>query len=180
MIVLGFGNEGIEPISFDNSTVEPVTAADASRFNGMFQYNPLFYHKTLDRFIPWEDRYKSDVWECILFCGPTASSEAQLVLVHHSLEPKKNLWYMLELRDNDVNSPIILARTKYRKAITYQVPWMTVTPGGEVKPKDLKDVYMVTAWDAFRFDTPLKWVSTLAILVGTVYLFWFRKDEDSD
>lgn len=45
---------------------------------------------------------------------------------------------MAEFRDEDANSPVIYARTKLRKAPTYRVPWLTVTPGGELKPKDLE------------------------------------------
>ncbi len=69
--------------------------------------------------------------------------------------------YLTEFRDEDANSPIIYARTKLeaqifiqpifgfcrvssrdprlRKSPTYRVPWLTVTPGGEIKPKDLED-----------------------------------------
>lgn len=46
--------------------------------------------------------------------------------------------YLAEFRDEDANSPVIYARTKLRKAPTYRVPWLTVTPGGELKPKDLE------------------------------------------
>merc|ERR1712151_575254 len=79
-------------------------------------------------------------------------------LLHIAPDPKKNLWYLMELRDEDANSPIIYGRTKFRKSPTYRdTSWLTVTPGGELKPKELKDVYMITGWDAFRFDTPVKW-----------------------
>ena len=69
---------------------------------------------------------------------------------------------------------------RLRKSPTYRVPWLTVTPGGDLKPRDLEvgsmtkrckllvvlvaalandfqDVDIITAWDALRFDTPLKW-----------------------
>ena len=78
----------------------------------------------------------------------------------------KKMRYLTEFRDEDANSPIIYARTKsgssdfssppntqpsaasksppfsfprLRKSPTYRVPWLTVTPGGEIKPKDLED-----------------------------------------
>mmetsp|Transcript_61879 Transcript_61879/g.186691 ORF Transcript_61879/g.186691 Transcript_61879/m.186691 type:complete len:218 (+) Transcript_61879:98-751(+) len=179
VMLRGFGTEGIEPISFDNNSLPELDSSKASWFNGIYQFDPLFYHKTLDRFIPWEDRDKASVWECTLFCSPmNRTSGTRLALVHTSPDSKKNLWYLLEMHEEDANSPIIYARSKFRKAPTYRVPWMTVTPGGEIKPRDLKEVHLITAWDAFRFDTPLKWTVTAAIVGGTVYLWRARKEWD--
>mmetsp|Transcript_86281 Transcript_86281/g.192951 ORF Transcript_86281/g.192951 Transcript_86281/m.192951 type:complete len:220 (-) Transcript_86281:35-694(-) len=177
----GFGDEAVDPISFDNSTMPTLDKSQASYFNGVYQFDPLFYHKTLDRFIPWEDREKVSIWECTFFCSPMnrSAADARLALVHNSFEGgKKHLWYLLEMRDNDANSPIIYARSKFRKAPTYRVPWMTVTPGGEIKPHDLKEVYLSSAWDLFRFDTPAKWVCTVAIIGGAAYLWRSRKEWD--
>uniref|UniRef100_A0A7S1RB25 Uncharacterized protein n=1 Tax=Alexandrium catenella TaxID=2925 RepID=A0A7S1RB25_ALECA len=177
----GFGSETIDPISFDNSTMPVLEKSQASSFNGVYQFDPLFYHKTLDRFISWEDREKLSVWECTFFCSPMNRSapDARLGLVHTSIDDgKKHIWYLLELRDDDANSPIVYARSKFRKAPTYRVPWMTVTPGGEIKPHDLKEVYLMSAWDAFRFDTPLKWTVTAVLIGGATYLWWARKGWD--
>lgn len=179
VILRGFGSEAIEPISFDNNSLPEISAEQAAQLNGLYQFDPLFYHKSLDRFIPWEDREKATVWDCTMFCKPVNKSapEVRLALVHTSPDAKKNLWYLLEMRDDDANSPIVLARSKYRKWPTYRSPWMTVTPGGDIKPRDLKDVYLITAWDAFRFDTPLKWAVTAVLVLGTV-LFWRSRREE--
>eukprot|EP00414_Alexandrium_minutum_P003511 CAMPEP_0113821906 /NCGR_PEP_ID=MMETSP0328-20130328/1974_1 /TAXON_ID=39455 /ORGANISM="Alexandrium minutum" /LENGTH=218 /DNA_ID=CAMNT_0000789841 /DNA_START=5 /DNA_END=661 /DNA_ORIENTATION=+ /assembly_acc=CAM_ASM_000350 len=176
----GFGSEKIDPISFDNSTMPTLEQSEVSYFNGVYQFDPLFYHKSLDRFIPWEEREKVSVWECTFFCSPMnrTAPDARLALVHASMDGKKHLWYLLELRDGDANSPIIYARSKFRKSPTYRVPWMTVTPGGEIKPHDLKEVYLSSAWDAFRFDTPLKWTVTVALIGGATYLWRSRKEWD--
>lgn len=178
MVLRGFGSEAIEPISFDNNTLPTVETNQASRFNGIYQFDPLFYHKSLDRFIPWEDREKASIWSCTILCSPvnTTAPDVKLALVHTSPADKKNLWYLLELRDGDANSPVIYARSKFRKYPAYRVPWMTVTPGGEVKPHDLPEVHLITAWDAFRFDTPLKWGCTVAVIAGGV-LFWRSRRE---
>merc|ERR1719446_1699500 len=84
VMLRGFGSEAIEPISFDNNTLDTVEAAEASYFNGVYQFDPMFYHKTLDRFIPWEDRDKASIWECTLGCRAmnTSDSEVRLALVH--------------------------------------------------------------------------------------------------
>lgn len=179
VILRGFGTEGIEPISFDNNTLPAVDATEAAQLNGLFQFNPLFYHKTMDRFIPWEERDKAMVWECTMFCNALnrTDNQARLALVHTSPDERKNLWYLLELHDEDANSPMIYARSKFRKEPTYRGPWMTVTPGGEIKPRDLKDVHLITAWDAFRFDTPLKWGVTVALVAGTALVWWARRDD---
>lgn len=179
VILRGFGGEGLEPISFDNNTLPLVEAVEAAKLNGLFQFDPLFYHKTLDRFIPWEERDKAMVWSCTMFCSllNTTDTEGRLALVHTSPDPKKNLWYLLELHDGDANSPIIYARSKFRKWATYRSPWMTVTPGGDIKPRDLKDVHLITAWDAFRFDTPLKWAATVAVVLAGAAWWKFRRDD---
>jgi len=181
VILRGYGSEKIDPISFDNTSLPQLEDSQASALNGIYQFDPLFYHKTLDRFIPWEDQGKTDVWSCTMFCSPfnRTAKDVKLALVHTSSEPKKNLWYLIELHDDDVNSPIVLGRSKMRKVPTYRVPWMTVTPGGEIKPRDLPDVHLITAWDAFRFDTPMKWAGTGLVLVGGA-LFWRSRREDDD
>lgn len=179
VMLRGFGSDTIEPISFDNNSLPVLEKSDASYLNGIYQFDPLFYHKTLDRFIPWEERDKTSVWECTLFCSPmNRTSDVKLALVHTSPDGKKHLWYLLEFRDGDANSPIIYARSKYRKAPTYRCPWMTVTPGGEIKPRDLPDVHLISAWDAFRFDTPLKWAVTAVLVAGTVAWWRSRKEWD--
>lgn len=180
VILAGFGSEKIDPISFDNNSLPELPAAEAGVFNGFYQYDPLFYHKSFDRFIPWEDRHKTYTYSCAVFCRPMNASakEVAVVLVHYSPEPKKNLWYLLEMRDDDANSPIVIGRSKFRKEPTYTAGWMSVTPGGEHKPKDLKDVYIATAWDAFRFDTPLKLVVSAAIVLGIAYMCYTQKDKD--
>eukprot|EP00927_Polykrikos_kofoidii_P069557 TRINITY_DN65080_c0_g1_i1.p1 TRINITY_DN65080_c0_g1~~TRINITY_DN65080_c0_g1_i1.p1 ORF type:complete len:221 (-),score=40.00 TRINITY_DN65080_c0_g1_i1:71-733(-) len=180
LIVRGFGYEGLEPISHDNSTMPPVDAATASRLNGLYQYDPMFYHKSLDRFIKWEDRRSATIFSCTMFCSPlnTTGSQVMLALVHSAPEKKKNLWYMLEFRDDDANSPVLHARSKFRKVVSRGSPWMTVTPGGEIKPRDLKDVYIVSAWDAFKFDTPLKVGVFVALFVGAVGFIWYVRQDD--
>merc|ERR1711904_427801 len=122
------------------------------------------------------------IFSCTLLCGPvnTTAPEVRLALLHFSPEEKKHLWYLLEMRDGDANSPIIYARSKYRKSITYRSPWVTVTAGGEAKPRDLKAVHIITGWDAFRFDTPLKWGVTASIVVATVVYFKFIREYDDD
>ena len=81
-----------------------------------------------------------------------------------------------------VSDPSLIS-ARLRKSPTYRVPWLTVTPGGDLKPRDLEassalqnqrisndhpavgawqDVDIITAWDALRFDTPLKWGVTAA------------------
>merc|ERR1711879_871300 len=147
---------------------------------GLYQFDPLFYHKSLDRFVAWEDRGKAHVFACTFWCAPinTTAKEPRLALIHFNPAPKKNLWYLLEMRGDDANSPIIYARSKFRKAATWRVPWMTVTPGGEVKARDLKDVYVFTAWDAFRFDTPMKWAGTAMVIAVTVLFFRSCWQED--
>jgi len=179
IMLRGFGSEEIDPISFDNNTVPSLTMAEASQLNGLYQFDHLFYHKTFDRFIPWEERDKALIWECTLFCSPLNSSatNVRLALVHTSPDPKRNMWYLIEMRDDDANSPIIYARSKFRKSPTYRSPWVTVTPGGEIKPRDLPDVHIFTAWDGFRFDTPLKWGVTAGVILSSVAFFrWCRED----
>ncbi|CAE7498328.1 unnamed protein product [Symbiodinium natans] len=180
VILRGFGNADIDPISFDNNTLPGITAAEASQFNGFYQFEPLFYHKSFDRFVPWEQREKTMVFSCTLGCSAynTTAKEVKLALVHASLDGKRYSWYLTEMRDEDANSPIIYARTKLRKSPTYRVPWLTVTPGGDLKPRDLEDVDIITAWDALRFDTPLKWGVT-AVIVGAIVL-WCRSKEKDD
>mmetsp|Transcript_62333 Transcript_62333/g.115701 ORF Transcript_62333/g.115701 Transcript_62333/m.115701 type:complete len:221 (-) Transcript_62333:59-721(-) len=182
VFLTGFGQEKLEPISFDNNTLDELPPGEVRKLNGVFQFDPLYYHKTLDRFIPWEDRDKVSVWDCTLFCSPlnTTDKQNKLSLVHYSPDPKKNLWYLIELRNDDVNSPIIYGRTKYRKQPTYRAPWTTVTAGGEIKPQELPDVYIFTAWDAFRFDTPVKWGTTVALVLGVIYWYKyiFKSDDD--
>merc|ERR1711939_427135 len=144
VFVAGFGDEDIEPISHDNSTMPVIKAAQTSRLNGLYQYHPMFYHKSMDRFIPWEERGKSMIFSCSFYCGPmnTSGKDVMLALVHMSHEPKKHLWYLLELTDEDANSPILYARSKFRKTVSYGSPWVTMTPGGDIKSKDLKNVYV--------------------------------------
>jgi len=139
-----------------------------------------FYHKSFDRFIPWEERGKATIFSCTLFCSPVnkTGQNVMLALVHMSHDPKKHMWYLIEMQDEDANSPVLYARTKFRKQINYRVPWVTVTPGGEIKPKDLPDAHIFSAWDAFRFDTPLKWACTVLILGGTVAFFKFYGSDD--
>mmetsp|Transcript_103382 Transcript_103382/g.267388 ORF Transcript_103382/g.267388 Transcript_103382/m.267388 type:complete len:220 (+) Transcript_103382:146-805(+) len=181
IMLTGMGAEGtVEPISFDNSSLPPLTAAEAAGLNGIYQFDPLFYHKTLDRHVPWEDRERTHVFECMFFCAPVnkTGEQVKLALVHTSPgETKRNLWYLLEMHDGDANSPLVFARSKFRKHGTYRSPWVTVTPGGEIKSKDLKEVHLITAWDAFRFDTPVKWGVTAALVLATVVWRWKSKDD---
>mmetsp|Transcript_18576 Transcript_18576/g.38643 ORF Transcript_18576/g.38643 Transcript_18576/m.38643 type:complete len:218 (+) Transcript_18576:24-677(+) len=177
LLLRGFGYDKVDPISFDNTTLPSLETHEAANLNGVYQFDPLFYHKTLDRFIPWEDRERITMFECTMFCSPmNRTSDVRLALAHTSPDGKKHLWYLLELRDDDANSPIIYARSKFRKSQTYRCPWMTVTPGGEIKPRDLPEVHIITAWDAFRFDTPLKWAVTVA-LIGVGTYFWRSRKE---
>jgi len=182
LILRGFGSEAIDPISFDNNSLPTLTPEEASKLNGLYQFDPLFYHKSLDRFIPWEDREKASLWECTMFCSPMNTSagaeNVRLALVHTSPAEKKNLWYLIEMRDGDANSPVIYARSKYRKWPTYRSPWVTVTPGGTIKSKDLPELHLISAWDAFRFDTPLKWGVTAVLIV--LIVFWWRQKEKDD
>merc|ERR1712232_25873 len=170
VILQGFGDQAIDPISFDNNGLPTISTAESSSLNGWDQFEPLFYHKSFDRFIPWEERHKCTVWECTMFCGPMnkTGSGVKLALVHFTQAAKKNLWYLVEMHDDDANSPIIIARSKFRKTETYRSPWVTVTPGGEHKPKDLPNVRLASAWDLFRFDTPLKWAVTVAMILAAV------------
>ena len=175
----GFGGEPIEPISFDNNTLDTVSAEDATWLNGLYQYEPLFWHKTFDRFIPWEERNKVDgIWSCVLFCSPMNTSDKtnRLSLVHMKPDKKKHLFYLLEFRNEDVNSPIVYARSKFRKERTYRTPFVTVTAGGQTQSRNLPDVYLTSAWAALRFDTPLKWGVTVFLVVGTV--LWWRSNRD--
>merc|ERR1712217_744161 len=176
----GFGSESIDPISFDNNSMPTLDKSQVSSLNGLYQFDPLFYHKTFDRFIPWEERDKVTIWECTFFCNPANASgkDVRLALVHTSPSDKKNLWYLLEMHDGDANSPIVYARSKYRKWPTYRSPWVTVTPGGKIKSTDLKEVHLISAWDAFRFDTPLKWAVTATLVLGLAAYWKFRKDKD--
>lgn len=182
MIVRGFGHDKLDPISFDNTTLPELSAADAWWLNGFYQFDHLFYHKTFDRLIPWEEKHDTMVWSCAIGCRPMNSSapDVRLILIHTKKDEKKSLWYLVELHDDDVNSPILLARSKFRSKSTWNVPWMTVTPGGDVKPRELKDVYVVTAWDAFKFDTPIKWAFTVVIVIISGILFWRRRRSDDD
>merc|ERR1712087_509050 len=179
LILRGFGDQALDPISFDNSTMPTVAASDATSLNGLYQFDPLFYHKSFDRLIPWEDRGKCTIWECTMFCSPLNKTGVglKLALVHLEQSPKKNLWYLLEMHDEDANSPIIFARSKFRKVETYRSPWVTVTPGGKQTPKDLPAVHLISAWDAFRFDTPLKWGVTVVVILAAV-LWWRSRDKD--
>merc|ERR1719401_82575 len=109
VIVRGFGHEAIDPISFDNNSLATIDSAQASGLNGVYQFDPLFYHKSLDRFVPWEDRERSTIFSCTLFCSlmNATDRDGRLALVHTSPSEKKNLWYLLEMHDEDANSPII-------------------------------------------------------------------------
>eukprot|EP00930_Biecheleria_cincta_P073956 TRINITY_DN61206_c0_g1_i1.p1 TRINITY_DN61206_c0_g1~~TRINITY_DN61206_c0_g1_i1.p1 ORF type:complete len:219 (-),score=44.78 TRINITY_DN61206_c0_g1_i1:104-760(-) len=180
VILRGMGSDKLDPISFDNNTLPEISAAEAANFNGFYQFDPLFYHKSFDRFVPWEERGKAMVFECSMGCSPhnTSAKDVKLALVHASFDGKRYLWHLVEFRDEDANSPILYARTKFRKAPTYRVPWVTVTPGGDVKPRDLEEVHIITAWDALRFDTPLKWAITVAIVGGIV--LWCKTKEKDD
>lgn len=166
VILRGLGSVDLDPISFDNNSLPVIPAAEAGQFNGFYQFEPLFYHKSFDRFVPWEQREKTMVFSCTMGCSAhnLTAKEVKLALVHASLDGKRYSWYLTEFRDEDANSPIIYARTKLRKSPTYRVPWLTVTPGGDIKPSDLEDVHLITAWDALRFDTPLKWGVTVRML----------------
>eukprot|EP00931_Biecheleriopsis_adriatica_P067367 TRINITY_DN4151_c0_g1_i1.p1 TRINITY_DN4151_c0_g1~~TRINITY_DN4151_c0_g1_i1.p1 ORF type:complete len:240 (+),score=58.92 TRINITY_DN4151_c0_g1_i1:59-721(+) len=179
VILRGMGNDGLDPISFDNNSLPEIKAEEAANFNGIYQFDPLFYHKSFDRFIPWEERHKAMVFDCTMGCSAhnTTATEVKLALVHASLDGKRYCWYLVEFRDEDANSPIIYARTKLRKNPEYRVPWLTVTPGGDIKPRDLLDAHIITAWDALRFDTPLKWGVTAAI-VGMIALWCKTKEKD--
>jgi len=92
VILRGLGEEGLEPISFDNNTLPTLSAAEVATMNGLYQFDPLFYHKTLERFIPWEDRDKVTVWTCTMFCNAqnTSAEQVKLVLVHTTPAEKKN------------------------------------------------------------------------------------------
>mmetsp|Transcript_70924 Transcript_70924/g.197065 ORF Transcript_70924/g.197065 Transcript_70924/m.197065 type:complete len:218 (+) Transcript_70924:100-753(+) len=179
LFLRGFGFTDLDPISHDNATLPTISAAEAAGLNGLYQFDPLFYHKSLDRFVKWEQREKTHIFSCTLGCRAmnTTANEVRLALVHTAPEPKKHLWYLLEMRDDDANSPILYARSKFRKAATHRSPWVSVTPGGNIKARDLGEVYIVTAWDAFRFDTPLKWAVTIALVVGTSFLCWYMKED---
>merc|ERR1719230_719395 len=125
LVLQGFGTEGLDPISFDNNSLPSLTTEEASKLNGLYQYSPMFYHKSMDRFIPWEDRGTTTTFECTMFCSAmnTTGVDVRLALVHTSpgeSEGKKNLWYLLEFRDGDANSPIVYARSKFRKSPTYR------------------------------------------------------------
>merc|ERR1719265_1027658 len=149
----------IDPVSFDNNTLPKLTASEAAGLGGLYQYDPLFYHKTFDRFVPWED--------------------VKLALIHMGQE-KKYLWYLVEMNQDDVNSPIIYARSKFRRQATYRSPWTSVTPGGLVKARELPSMHLITAWDAFRFDTPVKWGASAAIVILTGLWWKFGRDTDDD
>merc|ERR1719316_1286806 len=130
LILTGFGKEDIEPVTHDNQTLPIIPAAEAASLNGFYQYNAMFYHKSLDRFIPWEERGMVSVWECTLFCGGVNAStraETKVALMQQTVAPKKHIWWLMEAREEDANSPVLLARTKYRKVATYRVPFMTVS-----------------------------------------------------
>merc|ERR1711972_725898 len=119
MILRGFGYDKIDPVSFDNTSLPEVSASDAWWLNGFYQFDHLFYHKTFDRFIPWEEKHNTMVWSCALGCRPVVNASAKdtrVILIQTKKDEKKNLWYLLELHDDDPNSPIVLARTKFRKA----------------------------------------------------------------
>lgn len=180
VILRGLGGVDLDPISFDNNSLPVIPASEVGQFNGFYQFEPLFYHKSFDRFVPWEQREKTMVFSCTMGCSAhnLTAKEVKLALVHASLDGKRYSWYLTEFRDEDANSPIIYARTKLRKSPTSRVPWLTVTPGGDLKPKDLEEVHLITAWDALRFDTPLKWGVTGA-LVGAI-AFWCKTKEKDD
>merc|ERR1712222_202727 len=99
-VLRGFDG-GIDPISHDNATLPTLESSQVSRFNGFYQFDPLFYHKSFDRLIPWEDRGKATIWECTMFCSPLNKTGVgmKLALVHMEQAPKKNLWYLLEMHD---------------------------------------------------------------------------------
>jgi len=184
LILAGFGSMDIEPVTHDNTTLPVIPAAQAANVNGFYQYGPQFYHKSLDRFIPWEERGMVSIWECTIFCGATNASqraETRTALIQQNAGPKKNLWWLVEVRDDDADSPVILARTKYRKTPTYRVPFVTVTDRGkDVKSKDIADAWIYSAWDAFRFDTPLKLGVTAVLVVATSGYLWWKKRQDDD
>eukprot|EP00440_Ansanella_granifera_P001493 gb/GFBE01001608.1/.p1 GENE.gb/GFBE01001608.1/~~gb/GFBE01001608.1/.p1 ORF type:complete len:221 (+),score=49.71 gb/GFBE01001608.1/:1-663(+) len=179
VFLTGMGSDGLDPISFDNNSLPSLPASEVSKFNGLYQFDALFYHKSFDRFVPWEERGKAMVFDCTMGCSAhnTTANEVKLALVHASLDGKRYCWYLLEFRDDDANSPIVYARTKFRKSPTYRVPWLTVTPGGEIKPRDLSDVHLITAWDALRFDTPLK-LGVTAAIIGAIVLWCKTKEKD--
>lgn len=177
----GMGAEGgLDPVSHDNNSMPALSASEVAGLSGVYQFDPLFYHKSLDRLVPWENRDKTHVFECTMFCTPhNKTGEAvKLALVHTSTDGKRYLWYLIEMMDGDANSPVVYARTKFRKVAGYRSPWVTVTPGGEIKSKDLKEVYLTTAWDAFRFDTPLKLGCWAVLVLAIVGLRVTGKDKD--
>mmetsp|Transcript_78286 Transcript_78286/g.209271 ORF Transcript_78286/g.209271 Transcript_78286/m.209271 type:complete len:223 (+) Transcript_78286:46-714(+) len=169
----GWGNMAIEPVAADNSTLPELPAEKMSALNGLYGHEMMFYHKTMDRFIPWEDRSKYRVWSCSVLCSPPSGTPGSSVaLVLYSQNPKRHVWYVVELNDEDANSPVVYGRTKFRKNPHYDVPWVTHTPGDAVKPKNMDGVFITISWSLFKMDTPEKWTTAACLLLGTVASAW--------
>jgi len=177
VFVTGASQE-FEAVTHDDMAMPPV---DISGLRGMFQHDPLYFHKTLERFIDWENRPKLTIWKCIIWCSPPHGGD-EVILIHYEENEKKNQFYLVELADV-ANSPIIFARTKFRKEITFNTDFVSMKEpkNKKEKPKVLTDFKMSTLWHVLYFDSTEKIVAMVCVLLANLIWFYlYRKSDDED
>eukprot|EP00397_Hematodinium_sp_SG-2012_P054068 GEMP01064950.1.p1 GENE.GEMP01064950.1~~GEMP01064950.1.p1 ORF type:complete len:214 (-),score=42.58 GEMP01064950.1:582-1223(-) len=175
VIVSGSATE-VTPLTHDNITLP---AIDGGHLRGVYSHAPLFFHPTMERFIPWDQRYKATIWECTFWCSPGEGSK--LALIHYAKEEKKNLFYIVSFKD-EANSPVLYARSKYRKQPSFDTSFVSVLPAdSEEKPKPISDWHLLTGRQLFYFDTPAKWIGAVVVLIGHIaWIYKWKNDDDDD
>lgn len=161
----------IRPVAGDNSSLD--TTYESSRYSGVYQYNIRYHHTSLELIVPWKDRHQVEVWECAIACGGYHEKAEPVLLYDHRVKH----WRVLEMNPTP-NSPVQIARTKRRKK-----PHWRNTPFVEMAFEDPKatDGYILSTWDFFLFDTPVKWGTTAAVIISTtLFVRRMLRDDDDD
>merc|ERR1739845_48754 len=99
-------------------------------------------------------------------------------------KPRLHQWWLVEMRDNDKETPILYGRTKGRKNWEITAPWVEPDMSRK-KPQNLPlQVYSI--WnvmnpgitpETLRIEKWLSWVAAIAFLVVFVWKA-FRDDDD--
>ena len=148
----------------DNTTMPP---HEVSSLSGLYGYQMLFYHRTLERFVKSEQRANVQIWSCVLGCQGTHGGTP--ALIHWNEGPKSNVWYVVEFVEEDANSPVLYMRSKRRAKPTMDVPFVTVADWNDekLKAEPVPGVYFWSLWDLFSTWPGIGTV--VAIAVGLVF-----------
>jgi len=170
----------VSPVRYDGIALPKLST---SMLPGVYQHNLFFYHDRVDKFEPLEQRQNLRAWECLMFCKPQLPYPSQLYLIHANPNPevKKSVhqWWLVEMKELDKETPVVLARTKGRKDFSLDAPW--VEPDQTRTKSQALRLMVFSIWDVlWPGQDAIKWVSWVAFIGFWVLIIhkWWQDDDD--